>query len=73
MRRHGERLEAAHRGLPVVCHAHQHLGMRTVHISLPEALKSFVDAQTSRRMNSSGDMTRRVVPSRRGVLSLSTT
>jgi antitoxin ParD1/3/4 len=32
-----------------ICHAHYHLGMSTMNISLPEALKSFVDAQVSSR------------------------
>jgi antitoxin ParD1/3/4 len=29
------------------CHVNYHLGMSTMNISLPEALKSFVDAQVS--------------------------
>ena len=32
-----------------ICHAHYHLGMSTMNISLPESLKSFVDAQVSSR------------------------
>ena len=32
-----------------LCHAHYHLGMSTMNISLPESLKSFVDAQVSSR------------------------
>jgi antitoxin ParD1/3/4 len=32
-----------------ICHAHYHLGMSTMNISLPKALKSFVDAQVSSR------------------------
>ena len=34
---------------PKICHAHYHLGMSTMNISLPESLKSFVDAQVSSR------------------------
>jgi antitoxin ParD1/3/4 len=32
-----------------ICHALYHLGMSTMNISLPEALKSLVDAQVSSR------------------------
>ena len=32
-----------------ICHARYHLGMSTMNISLPESLKSFVDAQVSSR------------------------
>ena len=32
-----------------ICHTHYHPGMSTMNISLPEALKSFVDAQVSSR------------------------
>ena len=32
-----------------ICHDRYHLGMSTMNISLPESLKSFVDAQVSSR------------------------
>ncbi len=45
-----------------ICHAHYHLGMSTMNISLPESLKSFVDAQVSSRgFGSSSEYVRELI------------